>query len=60
MTRRTVFQLTPLLDLLIIVIFAQYLNLKHATNEEVTRVTQKARETLHDEGFVVDGKLNGH
>ena len=50
MTRRTVFQLTPLLDLLLIVIFAQYLNLKHATKEEVSRVEQEARETLHDEG----------
>lgn len=29
-TRRTVFQLTPLLDLLLIVIFAQYMDVRHA------------------------------
>jgi hypothetical protein len=42
--RRLVLQLTPLLDLLFIVLFAQYIDLQEATRRDVSRETQRRQQ----------------
>ena len=43
--RRVTLQLTPLLDLMLIVIFAQYMEVKMVATQEIDRVTSERRET---------------
>lgn len=44
--RKLTFQLTPLLDLLLIVIFAQYLEVAHTTQEQVDAVRARAEQQV--------------
>ena len=46
--RRLTLQLTPLLDLLLIVMFAQYMQLRIAATQEVERVASERETTSHE------------
>ena len=47
--RRFTLQLAPLLDLLFIVLFAQYIDLQEATKREIAQATQRSQEAVQAE-----------
>ena len=48
--RRFTLQLAPLLDLLFIVLFAQYIDLQEATKREIAQATQRSQEAEQQRG----------
>lgn len=48
-SRRTRFQLTPLMDLLLIIVFAQFLEMRETANEQTRQVQDQRQALLDDE-----------
>ena len=55
--RRVTLQLTPLLDLMLIVIFAQYMEVKMVAKQEIDRVASERQETV-DENEVLRQRVD--